>query len=248
MTETDETDRSAFVELLGGAGKAKIVEAFVDHPQSRLSVADVTEIAGVSKSTFHRNRELLCELGVIERAGEVGGATLYELNRDSDLAAALGRTNYELRRLVADVEPDAWTGDDASVAELEAAESEAASVGDVHRRVGELVPKLFTEETADREAVAAELCRLAREEPSAFTEVVPALVELLDADSDVAVRVAAILEYVRRAFPDRFDFDRTDLVEAVPTAVTSGTLDSHDEWPFDENDRLNYARRSGSVL
>lgn len=232
----DPTEKkSAFVEILGSEGTAKIVEAFLDHATTTLTAADVAKIADVSKSTFHRNREALCELGVIRTAGEVSGTTVYELDRGSEVAAALAEAKHHLRQQISDQTPE----DDET----------AASVGETQRRVGELVPTLFGEES-DRVSAAEELCELARTTPSAFVDMVPALVELLDdeTDSDVRVRVAAILERVRREFPDRFDFDRTDLVDAVPMVVGSRAMTTNEEWPFDEDDRLSYGTRTSSPL
>jgi len=89
-------DSSPFVELFGNPGAVKILDVFLRKHYEEMTVTDVIELAGVSRSTFHRNLSALQELGVVEAAGKDGNATKYRLNKENELAGTLARMHADV--------------------------------------------------------------------------------------------------------------------------------------------------------
>lgn len=80
---------SPFVRLLGKPGRVKILDVLLRKHYTELTASQITDLAGVSPSTFSRNKDELLDLGIIREAGDVGGTTVYTLNTESELAQVL---------------------------------------------------------------------------------------------------------------------------------------------------------------
>lgn len=107
MTETDDTD-TALAELLGAAGRVKVLEAFLGSPDAKLSAKEIAQMVDVSESTVGRNLDRFRAAGVVTLAERVGRTSRYRLNQDSELAELLARTRFELRDVISELEPGEW--------------------------------------------------------------------------------------------------------------------------------------------
>lgn len=94
--EGSYVEDSIFVRVLGSPGRAKMLDVFLGKHYTELSAAQVADLAGIDVSTFHRNVEVLTDLGVVKETRTVGGAQLYQLDTDHPVAKALGKTRWAL--------------------------------------------------------------------------------------------------------------------------------------------------------
>ena len=102
-TNTDQSDREPYApetvltELLGDHAKTRILGVFLAEPKP-ISVTDIAELGGMSRSTVYRNIYDLRDLNVIVEieAGAEGRTRLYEINQESDAARRLAQLEYEL--------------------------------------------------------------------------------------------------------------------------------------------------------
>lgn len=90
------SDESPFVRLLGTPGRVRILDAFLTKYMTEMSASDISNLTGVSKSTFSRNKDVLQELDLIEQSSNKGGEQFYKLNLDSSLATLLGDFHTQL--------------------------------------------------------------------------------------------------------------------------------------------------------
>lgn len=88
--------RSPFVRLLATPGRVRTLDAFLRKYQTELSAGDVANITDVSESTFSRNKDVLIELGIIERTRSEAGKQYYRLNVDSPLVGLLAEFHTKL--------------------------------------------------------------------------------------------------------------------------------------------------------
>lgn len=90
------SEGSPFVRLLGKPGRVKLLDVFLRKHYQELTAPEVSDLANVAPSTFHRNIDYLVEIGVIEPTREIGGTQLYKLNIDNQIAKVLGSLRTEL--------------------------------------------------------------------------------------------------------------------------------------------------------
>lgn len=89
-------EESTLVRLLGTPGKVRIIDVFLGKHYVELSAAQVADLAGIDVSTFHRNVDVLVDLGIVEETRTVGGTQLFSLDTDHPVSKALGRARSEL--------------------------------------------------------------------------------------------------------------------------------------------------------
>ncbi|MDY0143169.1 MAG: winged helix-turn-helix domain-containing protein [Bacteroidales bacterium] len=77
---------SILSEIFGDCPQAKIIEAFAEHHEDKLYVADIVRMTGVSKSTVYKHLRKLIAEGVIEEKGSAGNIKFYQLNPSSPKA------------------------------------------------------------------------------------------------------------------------------------------------------------------
>lgn len=90
------SENSPFVRLLGTQGSVRILDVFLRKHYKKLTAAEVADLAGVSRSTFHRNISELEDLDIVKQTEPISGTTRYELNEESPIAQTLGRAQSEL--------------------------------------------------------------------------------------------------------------------------------------------------------
>lgn len=99
---------SIFVRVLGSPSRTKIIDVFLGKHYTELSAAQIADLAGIDVSTFHRNVDVLLDIGVVEETRTVSGAQLYQLDTDHPVSKALGKTRWELLGYVENIDrPDA---------------------------------------------------------------------------------------------------------------------------------------------
>lgn len=99
-------ENSTMVRLLGTPGKVKVISVFLGKHYTELSAARAAELAGIDVSTFHRNVDVMLDLGIIVESRTVGGTQLYRLDTDHPVAKALGKLRAELLEHVEDFRSD----------------------------------------------------------------------------------------------------------------------------------------------
>lgn len=95
---------SALVELLGSPGKVKMLDVFLGKHYEELSAAQAADLAGIDVSTFHRNVDVLLDVGVVEETRTVGGTQLYRLDADHPVSKALGQAQSALLEYAEDID------------------------------------------------------------------------------------------------------------------------------------------------
>jgi|GEM_PF-2258760 len=73
-------------EIFGDCPQAKIIEAFAEHHEEKLYVADIVRMTGVSKSTVYKHLRKLIAEGVVEEKGSAGNIKFYRLSPSSPKA------------------------------------------------------------------------------------------------------------------------------------------------------------------
>jgi Fe2+ or Zn2+ uptake regulation protein len=93
MASTDDVktypERSLLTGLLGSSAKARILAVVLKESHRDLSANEIAELADVHRSTVYDPLHELEDLGVIKTTRTVGGSTMYQLNKDSKVAARL---------------------------------------------------------------------------------------------------------------------------------------------------------------
>lgn len=87
------SDESPFVRLFKSAGRVRILNVFINKPYVELSPSEVSELAGIDNSTFHRNINELLEIGVVENFDN----GRYQINMESEIAEGLVAWNTTLQ-------------------------------------------------------------------------------------------------------------------------------------------------------
>lgn len=82
--------------LFGNHPKVKIIVALLSESQHDLTVTQIADLAGVHRSTVYDHLDDLIALDVVEQTREVSGSPLYQINRDDDVAKAIGQIEWEL--------------------------------------------------------------------------------------------------------------------------------------------------------
>lgn len=115
MSETDTpayTDDAALTRLLGDSPRVKILAVLLKEGHDR-NVSTIAEIGGMSRSSVYRHIDPLLELGVVEQTREVSGSPLYQIDRDSPVAAKLAALEHELVDVIVGGEDDEFEVPDA---------------------------------------------------------------------------------------------------------------------------------------
>lgn len=101
--QSNYTERSPFVELLGTEGRVRIIDVFLRKHSSTLSKSEVSELAGVHASTVGRNIGTLIRMGMLEPVDARDGEK-YQLNIENDLVKTLGEFHTELITYTEEIE------------------------------------------------------------------------------------------------------------------------------------------------
>lgn len=83
-------DGSAFLELLGSKGKARMIDVFVGKRNERLTAQEVADLAGIDRSTFDRNIQSFLDLGIVDLVEPAGNARRYQLDSNHTVSQLLG--------------------------------------------------------------------------------------------------------------------------------------------------------------
>lgn len=87
---------SPFVRLLKTEGRVKIIDVFLGKHYKELTTQQIADLADIDRSTVTRNLSVLEETGLIKQSGKTGNAPQYRLNRENEVAKALGKAQAEL--------------------------------------------------------------------------------------------------------------------------------------------------------
>lgn len=100
--ETDETyaEDSALTQLFGNNPKVKIIAALLSENDRDITVTDISELAGLHRTTMYDHLDDLVDLGVVEKTREVRGSPMYRINRDSNVAEDIAQLEWDLLDVV----------------------------------------------------------------------------------------------------------------------------------------------------
>lgn len=110
MVSRDDTspfpERSLLTDLLGSSAKTRILAVMLKESHRDLSANEVAELADVHRSTVYDPLHELEAIGVIETTRTVGGSSMYQLNKDSKVAARLKQVEDALIEQIEDAEDE----------------------------------------------------------------------------------------------------------------------------------------------
>lgn len=104
MTENPDptetyAEGSVLTELLGDHPKVKILTALLSENDHDITITDISELAGLSRSAVYDHIDDLIGLNVVHKTREIGGSPMYEINRESDVAEDLAHLEWDLIRI-----------------------------------------------------------------------------------------------------------------------------------------------------
>lgn len=92
MTERDqESAGDAYAEatpltrIFGDTPKTKIIAALLSEYNRDITISDISDLSGVSRSAIYNHIDDLVDLGIVKETREMGGSTLYQINTDSEI-------------------------------------------------------------------------------------------------------------------------------------------------------------------
>lgn len=96
--QTDETyaEDSALTQLFGNNPKVKIIAVLLSESDRDVTVTDISELAGLHRTTMYDHLDDLVELGVVVKTREVRGSPMYRINRDLAVAEDIARLEWNL--------------------------------------------------------------------------------------------------------------------------------------------------------
>ncbi len=89
------SETSPFVRLLSNPSRVKIADVFLRRPNSVLIAGEITELAGISESTFSRNKDVFLEMEFLQTR-ERGGQRVYQLNTENETVQKFGEAHTQL--------------------------------------------------------------------------------------------------------------------------------------------------------
>lgn len=96
-TPTDAySDGSVLTELLGDHPKVKILAALLSESDRDITITDIANLSGMSRSAVYDHIDDLLSLNVVHKTREIGGSPMYEINRDSEVAENMARLEWSL--------------------------------------------------------------------------------------------------------------------------------------------------------
>jgi hypothetical protein len=90
-----DQQESSFVRLLSRKGAVKTLDILLRKPAASLTAGQIADEAGFRRSTFHRNKKILIELGMVEVNRENSTDT-YSINTDNEYAKLLAQFHTAL--------------------------------------------------------------------------------------------------------------------------------------------------------
>jgi len=66
-----------------------MIDVFLRRHSKELSAKEVSELAGISVSTFHRNIDVLTTIGLVKKVRDSHQTQLYRLNKENDISKSL---------------------------------------------------------------------------------------------------------------------------------------------------------------
>ena len=87
---------SALTHLLGNNPKVRILSGLLSENDVDINVTQITDLAGIHRSTVYDHIGDLVRVDVVEQTRTVGGSPLYRINRDSEVAENLAQLEWDL--------------------------------------------------------------------------------------------------------------------------------------------------------
>ena len=109
-----EGRRSTLLTLFGSNPKTRLLDLFMDNPLFEFTRSEIMEALGMAKVTIYNTLPDLEASGVIVETRKIGKASLYRLNRDSEVVKGLEGVIRSYARTLADVENNvSWIAHEA---------------------------------------------------------------------------------------------------------------------------------------
>lgn len=93
-------EAAALTELLGETPRVKIIAVLLKEGRD-ISVSQIAERGGMSRSSVYRHIDPLITIGVVEQTREIGGSPLYQIDKQSPVAQKLAELEFELVDILA---------------------------------------------------------------------------------------------------------------------------------------------------
>jgi DNA-binding transcriptional ArsR family regulator len=98
-------EETALTTLLGDHPKVKMLSVLIAESRD-ITVSQIAERAGISRSTVYDHIEDLQEIGIVDRTRKVGGSPLYQIDRENDTAEQFAQLEWTLLDDVAELYED----------------------------------------------------------------------------------------------------------------------------------------------
>lgn len=82
-------EKTLFVRFLGDSPKIRVLDMLITGRELDYSISDISEQAGIGRSTFYRLLEELLKNKIILPTKKYGNMQLYKLNIDNEFVIAL---------------------------------------------------------------------------------------------------------------------------------------------------------------
>jgi transposase-like protein len=93
-----KSDETLLLRYLGASPTLRIIDFFLDNPLSDYSKNEIAKNLAMSRVTFFKYWKQLEESGAVKPTREIGRATLYKLDRASDVVKQLVKLDMTLSR------------------------------------------------------------------------------------------------------------------------------------------------------
>jgi len=90
---------SIFVRLLGNYPRVKILDWYLENPNTPYSIQDVYQYVKISRASAYNIVNELYGLGILKYVGLASRAKLYQLNTNNSLTIALQTLDFECKQL-----------------------------------------------------------------------------------------------------------------------------------------------------
>src|ERR1700688_4397675 len=95
---TYKRDETLLLKYLGSSPVLRIIDFFLDNPLSDYSKNEIARNLAMSRVTFFKYWKELERSGAVKPTREIGRATLYKLDKESDVVEQLIKLDMTLAR------------------------------------------------------------------------------------------------------------------------------------------------------
>lgn len=93
-----------FKDIFGENPHAKILDFLADHTRYDYNLSDIAKFSEVSRPTVYRVIERLLKKKLVVKTRDIGNSPMYKLNTDSKLVQKILKFDFEIGKMIAELE------------------------------------------------------------------------------------------------------------------------------------------------